>query len=130
MREKHVLIVSAVFLFILGVALLIVPEQIFSWLNIQANSTLFAQLFGAALIGFAILNWFARNLEEHKLKPVIIVNLAFYFLGFIMLLVNYLSGAGTENTWLISGLFLLMAIAFGYAYCCLQVWDYLTGKLS
>jgi len=130
MREKHVLIISAVFLFILGLVLLIVPEEIFSLLNFQANGTLLARLLGAVIIGFAFLNWFTRNLEEHKLKPIILANLAFYFVGFVVLLVNYLVGAGTENTWLASGLFLLMAIAFGYAYCCLQVWEYLTGKLS
>ena len=130
MREKHVLIISSVFLFVLGVVLLIVPEEIFSLLNIKANSALFARLLGAVFIGFALLNWFTRNLAEHKLKPIILANLAFYLLGFVVMLVNYLVGAGTENTWLASGLFLLMAIAFGYAYCCLQVWDYLTGKFS
>jgi len=119
MRTKHILIISAVVLFSLGLEIFIMPER-----------TLLTQLFGIILIAFALLNWFVRNVEEHRLRPIIVANLLFYLFGFVVLLVNYLTGSQVDVVWLTSGLFLVMTLAFWYAYCCLEVWEYLTGKLS
>ena len=129
MQAKHVLIVSAGALFAMGGWLILLPAEAAAGLNININYTII-QTVGLVFIGFGLINWLSRNKEELSLKPIISANLIFYFFGFLFTMIHYLSGVGNEMAWFLSALFLLMTIAFGFAICCIEMWEHLTGKLQ
>jgi hypothetical protein len=48
------------------VGFILMPAQLVSFYNVTLNEggILISQLFGAALLGFGVLNWFARSFGE------------------------------------------------------------------
>jgi hypothetical protein len=75
------------------------------------------QLVGTTFLGFAVLNWVARNASPlADARPVILANAVMNALGFIVTLVHRLNGVGNVWTWIPVILYLLFTAAFGYLY--------------
>jgi hypothetical protein len=108
---------SAAFLGALGVVASFLPVEILGFLDGIAHNRLestLIQLFGAALLGFAMLNWMARGAPAGGIygRPIVIGNLVQYTVGGIALLkvaaVGGMPAAGIGLTIAYSG----FAIAF------------------
>jgi hypothetical protein len=77
--------------------------------------TVIPQLFGAALIGYAVVNWFARNAKgDEALRAIILANLVADTVGFIVALLGQLSGLTNALGWFTVVIYLLLALGFGY----------------
>jgi len=63
MNTKTLMIASAFFLGILGIALSFFPQEIAIYMGIDTNpiSILFLQLFSSLYLGFGVLNWMAKS---------------------------------------------------------------------
>ena len=63
MPGRIILTVSALVLLLLGGALMFAPDELAVWTGTatSSNGALGLQLFGGALLGFAILNWMSRG---------------------------------------------------------------------
>lgn len=63
MNTKTLMVASAFFLGIIGIALSFLPREIAIYIGIDTNaiSILFLQLFSSLYLGFGILNWMAKN---------------------------------------------------------------------
>ena len=66
MSYKNVLTVGAVLSFLYGLGVMLIPAQLVTLYNLQTNDVgaFIAQLYGATLFGFGLLNWFARDFAE------------------------------------------------------------------
>ena len=63
LNSKFVMISSAIFLAVLGIALTFFPQEIndISGLQLLGDSVIILQILGALYIGFAIQNWFVKG---------------------------------------------------------------------
>ena len=117
MKLNTMLTIAAVVAGIFGVAFVIVTGPLMSLYGITLDQagTLVAQLFGAALIGFAVLNWFARNVTDREAqRAVVLANLASDVVGFVMILIGQLAGVANALGWSSVAIYLLLALGFAY----------------
>ncbi len=117
MKLKILFIINAIIAFVFGIAFAIIPAQVYSLYSIEASAGLnyMGQLFGAALIGFGLIAWLARNSADSDSRRAII--LAFFIadgIGFVIALIGQLNEILGSLGWLTVAIYLLLAIGFGY----------------
>lgn len=117
MKIKSLLIINAIITIIFGIAFVIIPWQLYSLYGVESNPQLnyMGRLFGAALIAFAVLSWYARNsFNSDALKAIILAFFAGDVIGFIIALVGQLENVVNGLGWLTVLIYLLLAIGFAY----------------
>ena len=117
MKLSYLMTVSAVVAVIFGIAFVLASGSLMPLYGATLNpaGTIIAQLFGAALIGFAVVNWFARNAKEGEaLRAIVLANLVSDTIGFIVALLGQLSGVVNALGWSTVVIYLLLALGFAY----------------
>lgn len=119
MTLRNFLTVASIVAFAFGLGFVLVPLRLVSLYNVTLNAggVLVGQLFGAALIGFGVLNWFARTVTDSKgLQAVVLANLVGDVLGFVIAFLGQLAGVGGVNQlgWSTVVIYLLLALGFAY----------------
>lgn len=109
---------SALFLGALGVATSIFPRALLSSLDLQPNSAmlLLMNVVGALYLGFAILNWMAREklIGGIYSRPVAMGNV-FHFIVAAIPLIEYLMTQSTSIPLaVITAGYVIFAASFGY----------------
>ena len=117
MKLSTWLTIAAVVAVVFGLAFVLVTGPLLSFYGITLDKagTLVAQLFGASLLGFAVLNWFARGVTDREARQAILLaNLASDAVGFVMALIGQLAGVANALGWSTVALYLLLALGFAY----------------
>ena len=117
MKLSTWLTIAAVVAVVFGLAFVLVTGPLLSFYGVTLDKagTLVAQLFGAALIGFAVLNWFARGVTDREARQAILLaNLASDTVGFVMALIGQLAGVANALGWSTVAIYLLLALGFAY----------------
>jgi len=116
-RLNVLLLVAAVIAGVFGVAFVVASGPLLSVYGVTLDKagTLVAQLFGASLIGVAVLNWLARNVTDPDARrAVVVANLTQDGVGFVVILIGQLAGIPNALGWSNVAIYLLLALAFGY----------------
>lgn len=117
MKLKTLMTINAIVAIVFGVAFVIVPTQAYSLYDITADEQLIymGQLFGAALIGFALLTWMARNATDSDARKAIVLALFISDgIGFVVALIGQLGNVVNTLGWSTVAIYLLLALGFGY----------------
>jgi hypothetical protein len=117
MKLSSLLVVAAVIGAAFGVAFVVASGPLLSVYGITLDKagTLVAQLFGALLIGLAVLNWFARNVTDPGGRQAVVYgNLVGDVIGFVVILIGQLAGIANAVGWSSVAIYLLLAIGFAY----------------
>jgi hypothetical protein len=117
MKLSTLLVVAAVIGAAFGVAFAVASGPLLSVYGITLDKagTLVAQLFGALLIGLAVLNWFARNVTDPEARQAIVYgNLVGDVIGFVVILIGQLAGIANAVGWSSVAIYLLLALGFAY----------------
>lgn len=119
MNTKLLMIASAVFMGLIGIALSFMPDEVLKNLAQVPNPelTLTLQLTGALYFGFAVTNWMAKSLLIGGIysRPLSIGNFAHFFIAGLALVKSTLSSHTTSNYILILAIvYSIFAILFGY----------------
>lgn len=117
MKLKTLMTINAIVAIVFGVAFVIVPTQAYSLYDITADEQLIymGQLFGAALIGFALLTWMARNATDSDARKAIVLALFISNgIGFVVALIGQLGNVVNAFGWSTVAIYLLLALGFGY----------------
>ena len=117
MKLSTLMIVNAIVAAVFGLGFVFAPGQVTSLYSPEVGVTLryVAQLFGAALLGFAVLTWVARNAPDSEARRAIL--LALFVgdgVGFILALIGQLGGVVNALGWSTVLIYLLLALGFGY----------------
>ncbi len=121
MKLKHLFIVHSVVALFHGGGFVLAPKPFMSLYGISladSEATFVARLFGAALLIYCFVAWFARDAEDSAARRAIVLG---FFLsgivGFIVSLLGQLSGVTNVLGWGVVGLYLVIAGAgYGYFY--------------
>jgi hypothetical protein len=117
MKLSNLLIVAAVIAAVFGVAFVVAPGPLAAIYGITLDRAgmLVGQLFGAVLIGFAVLNWFARDVTDPNARQaVVLANLTGDAVGFVVILIGQLGGIANALGWSNVAIYLLLALGFAY----------------
>jgi len=116
-KANFLLIAAAAVYGVAGAALLFVPEEILAALGEAATPFVawLVQALGAALLGFACLNWFHRFTLTRGIlgRPVLMPNLAFASIAFWLALGAWRRAGGSLALGSIAAVFGLLSVAFG-----------------
>ena len=121
MNTKILMTTSALFLGILGIALSFLPDEIADYLLVEPNliNILFLKLLSAMYLGFAILNWMARETLIGGIynRPIAIGNFMHFVVGAITLL-KVIGDIEVHKIFFIIMLsvYLIFAILFAYVF--------------
>lgn len=122
MNTKILMIASALFLMISGLALTFSPEEISNYINTGNNQTtiLLLQILGSLYLGFGILNWMTKSnlIGGIYSRPLVIGNLAHFLVTSFALI--KIVGKYSENESVII-LFLtivysIFTLCYGYVF--------------
>jgi ABC-type transport system involved in multi-copper enzyme maturation permease subunit len=119
MTYKNITTVASVIAFIFGLGFIFMPAQLTGAYNISLNDggVLIGHLFGAALFGFGVLNWFGRHFSDEQAQQGLAnANLAGDAVGFIFAIFAQMNGTAGVNGlgWLNVLIYLLLALGFAY----------------
>jgi hypothetical protein len=109
------LTISALYLAVLGLALIIVPLQFgVGAVPSDASPQLVAllRLLGGPFLGIGVLNWLSRNAQGAALKPVLLANL----IGFGAVAANDVWGVASGEAREIAKLFVVIHLLFTLAF--------------
>jgi uncharacterized membrane protein YfcA len=116
-KLSNLLVVAAVIGAVFGVGFVVASGPLLAIYGITLDKagTLVAQLFGAALISLAVLNWLARNVTDPEARrAVVLANLAGDVVGFVVILLGQLAGVANALGWSNVAIYLLLALGFAY----------------
>jgi hypothetical protein len=116
-KLSNLLVVAAAIGAVFGVAFVVASGPLLAIYGITLDKagTLVAQLFGAALISLATVNWLARNVtDEGARQAVVLGNLAGDIVGFVVILLGQLAGIANALGWSNVAIYLLLALGFAY----------------
>ena len=121
MKLKHLFIVHSVVALFHGGGFVLAPKLFMSLYGVSLadpEATFVARLFGAALLIYCFVAWFARDAEDSTARRAIVLG---FFLsgivGFIVSLLGQLSGVMNALGWLVVGLYLVViVVGYGYFY--------------
>jgi hypothetical protein len=117
MKLSALMSVNAVIAGVFGLALIFVPTEFLSVYGVttDAQFAFVGQLFGAALFGYGLLTWFARNAADSEARRAIVRALfTADAVGFIIALMAQLRGLVNAFGWSTVIIYLLLALGFGY----------------
>src|SRR5262245_60880925 len=101
MSYKNFTTLASILGFIFALGFTLMPAGLLTLYNVTLNDAgiLIAQLFGAALLGYGVLNWLARDFDDDDAqKAILAANFAFDAVGFIFSLIGQLGGVKEVNS--------------------------------
>ena len=119
MTLRNFLTFASIVALVFGLGFVLITGQLVSLYNISLNAggIFVGQLFGAALLGFGVLNWLARNLKDSQaLTAIVLANLVGDTIGFVLALLAQLGGVAGVNQlgWSTVAVYLILALGFAY----------------
>jgi hypothetical protein len=117
MKLKNLLMVNAIVSALFGLGFVLVPGQVYAIYGVDMTDHLryTSELFGAALIGLAVISWMARSAAPSTARSAIVTG--FFVgesLGFIMALIGQFRDTAVSLGWLNVAIYLLIALGFAY----------------
>lgn len=119
MKLRLLMSISAVLCFFFGIGFTITPIQTLSLYGVTTDAIglILARFFGSAMLGYAILTWFARNVDEGAEKRAIVLALFLSsVLAAIVAIWAQIAGYFNAFGWIGVVLFPLFALSYGYFY--------------
>ena len=119
MSYRNILTLASIIAFIFGLGFMLMPGQLVRFYNVelQPPGALIAQLYGATLLSFGVLNWLARGFNDNTVQQAVLTaNLVGDALGTIFALIGQLGGVPGVNAlgWSTVLIYLLLTLGFAY----------------
>lgn len=117
MKLKTLMIINTFVAGAFGIAFVIIPWQVYSLYDIGPSDALnyMGQLFGAALLGFGLLSWRARNAAKSEtLTAIIFCFFVTDSIGFVVALIGQINNVVNAFGWSTVAIYFLLALGFGY----------------
>jgi hypothetical protein len=117
MRISYWFAAAAIVALVFGLGFMLLTEQVMSIYGVKTDTPgmLAARLFGTALVGIGVLQWFARDVEDMQARRAIVLGLfVLNALGFVVVLLAQFAGTINGLGWINVAIYLILTL--GYAY--------------
>ncbi len=117
MKLSTLFTINAIVSVLFGISFVLAPEFALSFFGVSLSPAgiLIARLFGTALLGFAVLTWFARNAGDSEARQAIVMGIfVSEAAAFIVALLGQLGGVLNALGWSAVAIHLLLALGYGY----------------
>ena len=116
MNTKYLMSVTALFLGLVGVALLFIPQEIASFFQMDESSVLALQLMGGMYFAFAMLNWMNKGNTIGGIygRPVALSNFTHFFIGALTFIKIVMAGNHHFSMVIACLIYSVFASAFAY----------------
>jgi hypothetical protein len=117
MNIRTLMLLTAVAGLLFGVGYIIAPAALLSFFGADTNEVglMLARFFGGAVLGHAVLTWFARKAEITELRRHIVPALAIVFtIGAVLALAAQITGIMQATGWVAVALMAAFAVAWAY----------------
>jgi hypothetical protein len=117
MKLKTLFIASTILGVVLGLGFFFAPAAVMSSFGVTAGETHqhTARNFGSAVIGLAVISWWARNAGDSNARRAIVIGLFTYFVFSSISIISFqLEGKVNHSGWLFAGLNVLFLLGFGF----------------
>lgn len=121
MNTKLLMTASSVFMGLIGMALIFMPDETLKTLGQEPNNTLnlILQLTGALYFGFAVTNWTAKTALVGGIyaRPLSIGNISHFLIaGLALIKVSMNVDLANTYIYVLTFLYTAFAILFGYVF--------------
>jgi hypothetical protein len=102
---------------VFGLALLLAPNALVALYKAPAMNepgVYNSMLYGALLLGFAVMNWNASQATALQARPVILGSFVSYALALAVALIRQLTAPAPAAAWLNVAIFLVFTALYGY----------------
>jgi hypothetical protein len=116
MTVKTFFTIIAVLALVHGVGFVLIPEQVAASYGMASSAAtlLMARLFGAALVGLALIFWFARDGSSESVRAVFIATIVGNTAGLIVVAMGTIAGTLNAMGWVAALIYLFGAAGSGY----------------
>ncbi|MFC1583515.1 hypothetical protein ACFL4U_02410 [Candidatus Neomarinimicrobiota bacterium] len=117
MNLKNLFLINAIIALFFGAVFVLMPEDTLAQYGVKLvpkGAILVARLFGSALLGLAIITWFARSFSRDVQQDIILGLFVLDGVGFVVTLLAQLDGAVNSLGWTTVAIYLLLTLGFGY----------------
>ena len=116
MAVKTFFTIIAVLALVHGVGFVLIPEQVAASYGMASSAAtlLMARLFGAALVGLALIFWFARDGSSESVRAVFIATIVGNTAGLIVVAMGTIAGTLNAMGWAAALIYLFGAAGSGY----------------
>ena len=119
MNVKPAFVYGAVTCVVYGIGLIFIPSTMLSWfdLTLTQELTLLAQIFGAALLGFAVIFWMTRgDTPSEARRNIILGEVVHSLIATILWIIAIVGGIGNTLMYLPLFSHVSLVIWFGFLY--------------
>ena len=117
MKLNLLFVINTILAGLFGLGLIFMPAIISDFYGAELTSAgqFLAQMMGACLVGYAILAWLGRGLEDFAARrSMAIVFLLGYLLAFVLSLTGQLNQVLNQFGWINVAGYGILTLAFGY----------------
>ena len=118
MNLRNLFLLDTVVAFLFALATLLGPSTVLKFFGLSTGNSeqLLAQIIGAALVGFGLLGWFAKDFTDTRARDGAVLSLfLFSAIGFVVTLLAELSNVTRAGSaWIIVVVFLFFTLGYGY----------------
>ncbi|MFC1481714.1 hypothetical protein ACFL6E_05665 [Candidatus Neomarinimicrobiota bacterium] len=114
---KNLLLINAIVALLFGVAFVLLPEQTLAQYGVKLMpkaGIYMARLFGATLLGIAVISWYAFLLGTVAKSSIVLGFMVVDGVGFIVSLLAQLDGVVNNLGWSTVAIYLLLGLGFSY----------------
>lgn len=120
MKLKNLFVFHSVVALFNGAGMVLMPVQFLSTYGITFSdpaAIVITKLLGAGLLTYCFVAWLARNAGPSDARRAILLGFSITLtIGFIVALMGQLAGVFNALGWMTIGLYLLLALGYGYYY--------------
>ena len=114
MLQRYVLIANAIVSGLIGLGLIFAANTVLGFYGGMSMEPVTDRLFGAALVGIAVLNLLASGVATHDARrAVLVANFVYNALAVVVLFPSLLAGANAA-AWSTLVVAVIFTVAFGY----------------
>ncbi len=117
MKVKTLLVLTALFGTVFGIAYLLFPKYLLEFFGVDFNDSVImtARFFGGAVLGYGVLAWSARNAGDSDSRRAI--KMAIFLtclIGLVLSIISVIHGFFNSYGWIPVAFFVVLTLAFGY----------------
>ncbi len=118
MKLGNLFLVNAIVAVLFALGFLLIPEQVLALfaMSVSEQGIVIARLFGAALLGYALITWFARSATGEMARNLVLSLLVAFAVGSVVLVLGQLRGLANGLGWIAVAIYVLFTLGYAYFY--------------